>query len=72
MLLIKQAFKCAVSTGEEIQSNADFFLDLGGTSFDYFTLICELESAFNIQFNLEKNQNLRTPNCFYKYIMEVV
>jgi len=72
MLSIKQVFKYAASIDEEVGSGADFFVDLGGTSLDYFMLVCELESIFNIQINLEKKQNLRTPACFYTYIKEAL
>jgi acyl carrier protein len=72
MTLIKEAFKNAADTGAEVKSASDFFTDLGGDSMGYFSLICEIESIFNIQINLEKNQNLRTPECFYKYIMELL
>jgi len=72
MISIKQAFKRAADTEAEIQSASDFFIDLGGTSLDYITLICELENTFNIQINLEKTQNLRTPECLYKHIRDVL
>jgi len=72
MLSIKQAFINAANADTEVQSASDFFIDLGGTSLDYLMLIGELESLFNIQINLEKNQNLRTPECFYKFIMDMM
>jgi len=46
--------------------------DLGGDSLGYFSLISEIESIFNIRINLEKSSNLRTPERFYKYIMELL
>jgi len=72
MTLIKEAFRCAADTGAEVESASDFFTDLGGDSLGYFSLICEIESIFNIRINLEKSQNLRTPERFYKYIMELL
>ena len=72
MSVIRQAFKKAADTDEDIQSNQDFFLDLGGDSLGYFALICELESIFNIKFNPEKNKNLRTPDKFYKFLKEML
>jgi len=72
MFVIRQAFKKAADTDADVQSNNDFFLDLGGDSLGYFSLICELESMFNIQFNLEKNKGLRTPDNFYKYLKEML
>ena len=70
--IIKQAFKKALDTEAEVESNEDFFLDLGGDSLGYFSLICELESMFDIQFNLEKNKSLRTPDKFYEYLKEIL
>jgi len=72
MSAIKQAFKSAADTDAEVQSNDDFFLDLNGDSLGYFSLINELESIFNIQFNLEKCKNLRTPGNFYQYLKEML
>jgi acyl carrier protein len=72
MTLIKEAFRCAADTGTEVESASDFFTDLGGDSMGYFSLIYEIESIFNIQINLEKSPNLRTPERFYKYIMELL
>jgi len=72
MTLIKEAFRCAADTGAEVESTSNFFTDLGGDSLGYFSLICEIESIFNIQINLEKNQSLHTPERFYKYIMELL
>jgi len=72
MSVIKQAFKNAADTDAEIQSNDDFFLDLDGDSLGYFSLINELESTFNIQFNLERYKNLRSPQDIYKYLKETL
>ncbi|MCL2210844.1 MAG: AMP-binding protein [Treponema sp.] len=72
MSVIRQAFKKAADTDAEIRSNEDFFLDLDGDSLGYFSLVCELESIFNIQFNPEKNKGLRTPGDFYNYIKEML
>ena len=72
MSVIKQAFKKAAERNDEVQSNEDFFLDLGGDSLGYFSLICELENIFNIQFYPERNKSLRTPDKFYKYVKEML
>jgi len=72
MTLIKEAFRCAADTGATAESSSDFFTDLGGDSLGYFSLISEIESIFNIRINLEKSSNLRTPERFYKYIMELL
>jgi len=72
MQSIKSAFKSVANTDAEVESTSDFFIDLGGTSLDYIMLISELESMFNIQINFEKNQNLRTPESFYKHIKDML
>ena len=72
MSVIKQAFKRAADTDAEVQSNEDFFLDLDGDSIGYFSLIHELESIFNIQFNLERYKSMRTPENFHKYLKEIL
>ena len=72
MSVIKRAFKKATDTNAEIQSNQDFFLDLGGDSLGYFSLLCELESIFNIPFTPEKNKDLRTPDKFYEYLEKML
>jgi acyl carrier protein len=72
MSVIRQAFKNALDTDEDVQSNDDFFLDLEGDSLGYFSLIHELERIYNIQFNLERYKSLRTPGNFYKYLTEVL
>ncbi|MDR0812493.1 MAG: AMP-binding protein [Oscillospiraceae bacterium] len=72
MLSIKQAFENAVNADKEVQSDSDFFIDLGGSSLDYITLICELEGMFNIKINFENNQTLRTPESFYTHIKDVL
>jgi acyl carrier protein len=72
MSLIMKVFKSVADTENEVSPSSDFFLDLGGKSLDYITLVCELESIFNIPINLEKNRNLRTSACFYKYITELL
>jgi long-subunit acyl-CoA synthetase (AMP-forming)/acyl carrier protein len=72
MSVIKQAFKSAAGTDADVQSDDDFFLDLGGDSIGYFSLIHELESIFNIQFNLERYKSLRSPENIYKYLEEVL
>ena len=72
MSSIKEVFGHVMGMKAEIQPDTDFFLDLGGTSLDYMTMVCEFEAMFNIQINLENNQNLRTPECFYKHIKDVL
>ncbi|MCL2324187.1 MAG: AMP-binding protein [Actinomycetia bacterium] len=71
MRAILQAFAHALGATEteaEITPSSDFFIDLGGTSLDYVALICELESAFNLRIDFEKDQDLRSPERICQYV----
>ena len=50
-----------------IDSNANFFFDLGGTSLDYMTLLIKLEQEFEMSISLE-DEGCSTVNGFYGYI----
>ncbi len=50
-----------------IDSNANFFFDLGGTSLDYMTLLMKLEQEFEMSISLE-DEGCSTVNGFYRYI----
>ena len=69
---IKELFQRALDTTDDIDIHANFFLDLHGTSLDYFTLINDIASVFNVQINLEQRNNLYTISDIYKYLMEVL
>ena len=45
---------------EDIRADADFFLDEGGTSLDYFAMIAALQEAFAIPFPSEGDTGLNT------------
>jgi len=66
--LIKGVFKKALDSDADIDINAHFFFDLGGTSLDYFVMIEELSTIFNIRINLENKNNLYTVLDIYKYL----
>ncbi len=51
----------------EIAPDADFFLDLGGTSLDYFALLTRLRDEFGAPFPLEET-NLKTVRSIAAYI----
>ena len=70
--LIKELFQKSLDTSDDIDINANFFFDLGGTSLDYFMLIGELSSIFNIQINLEQRNNLYTILDIYNYLTVVL
>ncbi len=56
---------------EEIAGAADFFLDLGGTSLDYFALISALREEYEIQFPLSEGNTITTADGFYEYIRKM-
>lgn len=53
---------------KNIDVNANFFFDLGGSSLDYMTLLMKLEQEFEINISLEE-ESCSTVNSFYKYII---
>ena len=58
----------AVNRSEgDVAPDADFFLDLGGTSLDYFALLTRLRDEFNAAFPLEKT-DLKTARAIADYI----
>ena len=53
---------------EDISADSDFFLDLGGTSIDYFAMLTRLRDEYAASFPLELN--LHTPGQICTYIRE--
>ncbi len=53
---------------KEITLNADFFLDLGGTSLDYFALITDLHEQFKTSFPVTEGSTLNTVKALYTHI----
>lgn len=45
---VAECFKQALQREEDVELNADFFLDLGGSSLDYFALLDILKTKFGI------------------------
>ncbi len=68
MLRIKKIFLENLQKNIKISQNSDYFLDLGGDSFGYISLIVSIEHAFNTRIEFEKKYSLRTPYDFYKKI----
>lgn len=56
--------------GKEIGFKSDFFLDAGGTSLDYFTLLSYIRDEFDISLELSQELKLTTPEDFCLYIKE--
>ena len=53
---------------EEVPFTADFFLDLGGTSLDYFAMVSELQKEFGIDFPAQGERSLNTLKEIYDFI----
>ena len=70
--LLIEIFQRALDTTADIDIHANFFFDLGGTSLDYFTMISDLSSSFNVSINLEQKNNLYTVADIYTYLKEVL
>ena len=68
--LIEQLFKNSLNKDVTVSPNSDYFLDLGGDSLGYFSLVMSIEETFGVRFDLEKESNLRSPNAFYQRIKE--
>lgn len=51
-----------------IAADADFFLDEGGTSLDYFAMISRMQDSFGIDFPADGETGLHTPRQFADYI----
>ena len=61
---------------ENIKDDMHFLNDLGGTSLDYFTLINELDTRFNLRIDFGNDYDLEslgyTVNHFEKIIKELI
>ncbi len=66
---LRQLFAAAL--GKEINDpDADFFVDEGGTSLDYFALTAKLQENYGISFPNEAGSSLSTIRGLYYYIEE--
>ena len=68
--IIKNIFKECISINNNVENNSDYFIDLGGDSLGYLSLISRIEDEFDISFDLEKDGAMRTPNDFYNKVKE--
>ena len=70
-LKIKDFFAAALSMkAEDIPEQADFFLDLGGSSLDYFGMISGLETEFSVKIPVEQSATLSTVAKFHEYLSD--
>ena len=69
LIKLKKCFAEAANISEEtISGNSDFFLDLGGTSMDYFTLLSLIKRSFDIKLPPAELPPITTVNSFGEYI----
>lgn len=65
---VRECFATALGKAEaDISPEADFFLDYGGTSLDYFAMLAKLRDEFDLPFPME-DSGLRTVRQISEYI----
>ena len=57
---------------DEINIDAQFFFDLGGTSLDYYNLISEITREFKVEINLDSNSSYYTARSIAKMLEGLV
>lgn len=66
---IRRIFAAAVGKQpEDVGYEADFFLDCGGTSLDYFALCTELEREYRVAIPVSEGETRKSVRDFYEYI----
>lgn len=65
---VREMFKKALGREEAFPDNAHFFFDLKGSSLDYFSLVSQIRSEFNIQLSQNEGGSLYTVEEFSEYI----
>ncbi len=53
---------------EEISLDADFFMDLGGNSLEYFAFCAEVKEAFRVEIPMQGESGLKNLKDFYDYV----
>lgn len=70
---LKEFFAAALSLKtEDIPDQADFFVDLGGSSLDYFGMIAAIESEFGIKIPVERSSEFSTVAAFHSFLCEKI
>ena len=63
--------KCLNVSLDEVNENGDFFLDLGGSSFDYYLVSSEIEKAYGVSL-VSSSVKLRTVKEINDYIKKIL
>lgn len=69
-LRLKELVLDSLGRKTEVLPGSDYFLDLGGDSMGYISLLLMVEQTFSLRLDLEKERALRTPEDFLKKIKE--
>ena len=56
--------------GKEIGKDDDFFVDAGGTSIDYFTMISYIQSEFDVIIPLSSEKKMTTISSFCVFLKD--
>jgi len=66
---LRQMFAVALGKDPDaVRDGADFFLDEGGTSLDYFAMISQLQQEFSLPFPTESGKSMNSVDALYDYI----
>lgn len=72
LLRLRDAVAAALGrSADEVSADADFFMDLGGSSLDYFALISALREEYGIEFPAESGSGLSTVRALSAYLRSV-
>ena len=58
--------------GKEIGKDDDFFVDAGGTSMDYFTMISYIQTEFDVIIPLASEKKMTTISSFCSYLKDTM
>ncbi len=71
--LVRKMFATALDQNpEELSADGDFFLDYGGTSLDYFTILAKLKEDYLIAFPASEDGNLNSIKGLSSYIENIL
>lgn len=71
LLQIRDIFATALNKSpDEVSNTADFFLDEGGTSLDYFAMLAQLQEVFSISLDGSNGKSLNCVQSLYEFITQ--
>ena len=70
---LKEFFAAALSAeAKDISDQADFFLDLGGSSLDYFGMVAAIETEFSVKIPAQESSSLSTVAAFHSWLAKTL